>query len=372
MEHLRQLPHLRDLMIQGLRAPLPETVFPAFIPPSLKTLTLDHFHGPVLESLLQQLPPMLQASGAGLVQLTVITAVTISEESGTALARVLHTCSPTLKTFRIISADVSASIVDRDSAFEVALGLESCGGLERLEVPGEIFCSLPPTCPTFTRLTHLTFKGDNAPIDLTSPVWDLVASGLLPALTDLHIEASKGLSWGGEGQCGLARALEGVAGTLTRLTLEDLALSNVPPSAACRKLGAAIGKLRRLTFLSLRLSKDGRSYQAMGRGLAASEGCPLLSELHLKEVSRQNLGCLAYEPSLIVPSVQDLHISAGGPRGEGDDDVLVLVLYCGLVQMGYKHRSTPPLCFRPGSRASKSYEFCLAAVLRGGGIQATA
>jgi hypothetical protein len=376
MEHLRQLSHLRDLTIQGLRAPMPAAVFPAFIPPSLKTLTLDHVQGPALESLLQQMPPMLQASGAGLVELQVISAVTISEESGAELARVLQTCSPTLKTLRIISSDVSGGIVDRDSAFEVALGLESCAGLERLEVPGEIFCSLPPTCPAFTRLTHLTFKGDNAPIDLTSPVWGLVASGLLPALTDLHVKASKGLSWGAEGQCGLARALEGVAGTLTRLTLEDLALSNVPPSAACRALGFAMGKMRRLSYLSLRLSQDGQSYHAMGRGGAASGGCPPLSVLRMKDV-RQNLGCLAYEPSLIVPSVRNLHVSAGGGGREGED---VLVLYCGLVQMGYKRRFTtdlhaPPLSSHLGYRGigdNARLDFCLAAILRGGGIKARA
>jgi hypothetical protein len=82
MEHLRQLPNLRSLEIEGEQAPMREAVFPAFIPPSLKTLTLDHLHGPVLESLLLQLPPMLQASGAGLVELQVISTVKISDECG--------------------------------------------------------------------------------------------------------------------------------------------------------------------------------------------------------------------------------------------------------------------------------------------------
>jgi hypothetical protein len=259
--HLRQLLHLRSLEIEGENAPVPEAVFPAFIPPSLKTLTLDHLHGPLLESLLLQLPSMLQASGTGLVELKVISAATISEESGVALARVLQSCSSTLKTFRIVTADVPGSLFERDFGSEVALGLESCcEGLERLEVPWEVFKNLPPTCPAFTRLTHLTFKGDAAPIDLSSPVWDRVASGLLPALADLHLEAN-GLWWGNSWRYrGFLRALEeGVAGTLRRLTLQDESESHSPHSATCHELGVAIGKMRRLTYLSLRLTRDGKS-----------------------------------------------------------------------------------------------------------------
>jgi hypothetical protein len=337
MEHLRQLPHLRDLTIRGLEVSIPAAVFPAFIPPSLKTLTLDHLRGPVLESLLLQLPPMLQASGAGLEELQVISSWAICAESGVALARVLHTCSSTLKIFSVIDTAVSTRPLDRPCADEVALGLVSCcEGLERLEVPWEVFSRLPPTCPPFARLTHLRVTaGAYDPIDLASPVWNLVASGLLPALADLHLEGRKELSWERDGGCRLARALEGMAGTLRQLTLKDASLLKAPPSAACHELGLAVGKLRRLTFLSLQVSEDGRSYEAMGRGLAASGGCPLLSELRVNEIKR-NLGCLAFEPSLIVPTVRNLHISAG-IRGKEEE---ALVLYSGLVQMGYKPRLT--------------------------------
>jgi hypothetical protein len=353
MQHLRQLPHLLGLTIQGLRAPTTKTVFPAFIPPSLKTLTLDCLHGPQLRSLLRQLPPTLQASGASLVELKVISAVKISEENGIALARVLQSCSSTLKDFCIIIAEVSQSIFEPDTASEVVLGLESCcEGLERLEVPWEIFKSLPPTCPTFVRLTHLTVKGDDAWIDLTSPVWDRVANGLLPALTDLHLEACMGLWWGRNWACRVfLRALEAVAGTLRRLTLDDGTQSDYLNSPACHELGLNIGKMRRLSYLSLRLSPDGKSYEDIGGGLAASGGCPPLFELHLDGVKR-NMGPLAYEPSLIVPSVRSLHIS-GGVRWEG---VEALMLYCELVQMGYKYGLTTEL--------DETYKSCLAAIVK--------
>jgi hypothetical protein len=358
MEHLRQLPHLRVLTIQGLRAPMPEAVFPAFIPSSLKTLTLDCLHRSQLESLLLQLPPMLQASGAGLEALQVISAVKISDESGVALARVLQSCSSTLKTFRIVHADVSRSILKPHCAEEVALGLVSCGGLERLEMPWEIFKCLPPTCPTFTRLPHLTFRGDNAPIELTSPVWDRVTSGQLPALADFHLEGRKELSFAsGRGFSVFLCALEAVAGTLRRLTLRSAFVRRMPSTMGSR-LGVVIGKMRRLRYLSIRLTREGQFYHAMGCGLAAFGGCPQLRELHVSGV-RRDFDCLTFEPSLIVPSVRSLHISGG--EGEGED---VLVLYCGLVQMRYKHR----LITEPD--VHQNYHPCLAAILKAGGIHA--
>jgi hypothetical protein len=181
------------------------------------------------------------------------------------------------------------------------------------------------------------------------------ANGLLPAFVDLSVDSGR-FPWQSEGEkrpLQLARALEGVAGTLRRLTLEDLALSDAPPSTACHQLGVAIGKMRHLCHLSLRLSQDGRAYQDVGRGLAASGGCPPLFELHLNEV-RQNIGCLTAEPSLILPSVRSLHIS-GGLRNKGDD---ATVLLCALVQMGYKYGLTTEL------DVDQNYKSCLAAIVK--------
>jgi hypothetical protein len=163
LEHLRQLPLLRELKIEGGQSfnPDPAAVFPAFIPSSLKILTLDYRSERLLESLLRHLPSVLQASVAGLVELHVICADQISAQSGAALARVLQTCSPTLKSFRILSTDRLQGIFDPGFASEVAWGLASCcEGLERLEVPWAVFKSLPPNCPTFTRLAHLHIEDE--------------------------------------------------------------------------------------------------------------------------------------------------------------------------------------------------------------------
>jgi hypothetical protein len=197
-------------------------------------------------------------------------------------------------------------------------------------------------------------------IDLTSPVWDLMASGRMPDLAELCLHC-KQLSWGhcGKGAQGgyrLARALEGVAGTLKRLTLESDILHEDVPVAARHDLGVAIGKMRRLTYLSLCLFADGRAYQAVGRGLAASGGCPPLSELHLDRVQR-NIDGIVYETNLIVPSVRRLHIQAFVSASEED----ALLLCCGLVQVGYRHGFTHNM-------HSETYYSCLAAILKAGGI----
>jgi hypothetical protein len=303
---------------------------------------------------------MLHASGAGLEEISVGradgrgVAVVPPAECGAALAQLLHTCSATLKTIRISADDASRRVLNPAFTSEVALGLASCcEGLERLCVPWEVFEGLPPTCPAFKRLTHLNLENEARPIDTTSPVWDLVASGLLPALTDLSVH-STALSWGHEagGGCRLTRAFEGVAGTLRRLTLHSYTRV-VPPAGACHELGVAIGKLRRLTYLFLCLFKDGLDYQAVGQGLAASGGCPPLYELHVLGIE-QNMDCLIYEPDLIVSSVRDLH------TGGQITDQEALMLCCGLVKMGYKHRLTFPY-------VARNYHDCVA-ILEAGGI----
>jgi hypothetical protein len=244
------------------------------------------------------------------------------------------------------------------------LGLVSCcEGLERLHVPWGVFRSLPPTCPTFKRLTHLDLADGHrgGTVDVTSPVWDRVASGLLPALVHLSFIVRQGPAWNpaGDGGCQLAHALEGLAGMLTHLTLHFVRNQREPPVAVCQRLGAAIGKLGRLRFLSLHLSQDGRVYQAMGRGLAASGGCPPLLELHLRGVER-NMDCLVYEPSLIVPSVRRLHIT-----GDWSQE-LAQLMCCGLVRLGYRHRLEFEVL--DPSRRRNFDPACMRPILRLGGI----
>jgi hypothetical protein len=143
-----------------------------------------------------------------------------------------------------------------------------------------------------------------------------------------------------------------------------------------------MGKLRRLTYLSLQVSEDGRFYQAVGRGVLP-RGLPPgpLIELHLNQVMR-NLGCLALEPSLmILPRVRNLHISAGDTRGEGgggggagavlwttcvntcpcrwDTSIASPVSYTRPHQYGYGF----------GNQIRKvPYHSCLATILKAGGI----
>jgi hypothetical protein len=195
LEHLRHLPHLRSLRLQVLRAPTAKAVFPAFIPPSLKILILDRLGAPLVESLLGQLPSMLRGSGAGLEEITIISAVKTRAKGGAALACVLQACSSTLKGLCLLSAYTSTCILHPDFASNVASGLVSCcERLERLEVPWGVFKCLPPTCPAFKRLTQLCLNNDAATIRLTSPVWARMARGLVPAIADLSLDVHR-LSW---------------------------------------------------------------------------------------------------------------------------------------------------------------------------------
>jgi hypothetical protein len=229
---------------------------------------------------------------------------------------------------------------------ELVPGLVSCcATLEVLHCPWSVFSALPATCPAFPRLNELALHGsDDEAIDLASPAWGVVANGRLPALATLDIYSETTFKWSarseGEGLQAteavllLARAFEAVAGTLKLLALfsgygagEDDLLAG-----ACYELGAAIGKLRRLRHLELFLNgHDGRAYHAVGRGGAASGGCPELFTVEIGGLHK-NVDWLTYEPSLIVPSVRDLSISGRGTEEEA------LLLCCGLVQMGCKHR----------------------------------
>jgi hypothetical protein len=321
LELLRDLPHLRDLNLIGGWGFEDDVALPAFIPPSLKTLTLECIEAPLLETLMQFIS---STSGAGLEEVRLKQDVRLSAEAGAALARAFRTCSSTLKTVHIFSITDPGELINPAVASEVALGLVSCcEGLERLHVPGGVFSSLPPTCPAFTRLTHLhLFESREAEtFDLASPIWGLVASELLPVLTDFSFIFTR-LWWGkagegGEGGCRMERSLEAVAGTLRRLSIHFYAPPDLCDEVSY-ELGVAIGKMRHLTHLSLSLSENGRSYQAMGRGMAASGGCPPLFELEVYGV-KENAILLACEPSLIVPSVRELHVSLEGkcPQDEG-------------------------------------------------------
>jgi hypothetical protein len=75
-------------------------------------------------------------------------------------------------------------------------------------------------------------------------------------------------------------------------------------------LGAAIGRLVRLRSLYLNISKDGRDYHTLGRGMATG-GCPELWELQIESVAK-NAEYLALAPSVIVPSIRVMKVSTVG------------------------------------------------------------
>jgi hypothetical protein len=404
LQHLRCLPYLRGLELRGEEPPL-QSDFPPFIPPSLRTLTINILPLATLEALLRDLPSMLQASGARLEAIELWSATEeLSAAGGVAIAHLLRLSSPTLR--RLNLRDINLRILGLSCLSEVVPGLVSCcDTLEVLRCPAALFNALPAPCPGFPRLTELELDSAEYVVDMTSPGWGLLAGGGLPALASLAFAVVHGsLDAGGDGcsdhsdcvsiegresgcfdhdsvgeeddcsdrdsveggghacmehDCAgdgddvsceqgplegeeeeeeeeeeglLASALEGVARTLRRLTVEGLWWPDAPEGdGASYELGAAIGRLRRLQYLSIDLSSTGgRAYQAVGRGLADSGGCPELFELRVGGLSKE-IDCLTYEPSLIVPSVRYLHIRAACSDNEA------LLLGCSLVQVGYKY-----------------------------------
>jgi hypothetical protein len=358
LEPLRRLKHLQCLSLEFRR--VREAAFLPFIPPSLKILSLKIDRVETLESLLRELPSMLRLSGVSLQKFLLSHYYELSAECGAALAQVLRICSSTLKTVWL--TDYGDELGDFGTACIPGLvaGLTSCcDTLEVLKCPWAVFSALPATCPTFLRLTELDLDEKYEAGDL-SGAWEIVADGRLPALARLSVKGFKGLACV-QGNGRLARALEAVGGTLRRLTLSSLGEVQDPPAEACYELGAAIGKLRRLAHLKLNLFSDGRDYHAVGRGGADSGGCSQLFKVAIDGPSK-NIDWVTSEPSLVVPSVRELHIAGRGTEEE------LLLLCCGLVQAGYKHRLAMDLSASYGSDFPLSGRSCVRAILCGAGL----
>jgi hypothetical protein len=286
LEHLRRLP-LRRLELTLNRSG--SLVFPPFIPPSLKTLTLNVSRAGAFESLLRGLPSMLHTSRASLEGIKLWDDSEFSASVGAAFAQVLQACSSTL---RLMEVPIYLSHSERTAAFsrEMVPGLVSCcDELHVLKCPWSVFRAFPTTCASFTRLTELKLMGQQDLIEFTSPVWDLMANGKMPVLVTLELFTYRLARWGREegdkvnsGDSSLARAFEAVAATLRRLTLSTISGTKALDGyGACYELGAPIGRLRLLTYLHLDLFDDGRAYHAVGQGLTAAGGCPELLGLFL-------------------------------------------------------------------------------------------
>jgi hypothetical protein len=374
--HLRRLKHLRSLKLDcptvAQQAALP---FPPFIPPSLKSLDLLIPSVHLLESLLRQLSSLLSAGGARLEAVKIDREEDPFAEWDTALARVLHTCRFSLKTLELRDKMQRLNVA---YVPQLLPGLTSCcATLEVLDCPWPLFSALrTATCPTFPRLTTLNLEGTHEAVDLTSPVWDIMADGRLPALASLKVRFFQGVAWGqgeggGDGNDRLSRAFEAVAGTLRRLSLRvgrgdeaETVLVGVPAGAATH-LGLAIGKLRRLRYLNLELLRDGLEYRDLARGIAASGGCPELFELRIDFIEG-HFGEFLDKPCLVVPSLRNLKIFTHSAEDEA------LLLCCGLVHMGYRHRLHLALS-GPGDDNEDlppSVLACIRAILRGAGLNA--
>jgi hypothetical protein len=343
---VRQLPALARLEV-ALCGDLdhPVLYWPPFIPASLKALRIEISGGPLSWELLIALPGMLEASGARLDRLEVLIPSNF-KALGHGLAHVakaLHSCSTTLKGFLLstgyqgaLSAILDNEKYDCDSGdsritrsegsddiraakerlrvqwADVLLGVSACRQLHVLALPEitiePLFPPLPPPAD-FSCLTHLEIcdhEREHPPDDGQMGLWELMESGKLPALTKLSVRFEG--RWGGTEKVGsrVAPAFEAVAGTLTHLHLKRLGndtqwLSD--EKDVWYQMGMAVGKLRRLTDLTLSLSHDGRVYDAFAQGLIVGGGGPPLPLLSRVMVQGETANADRVT-SLLLPSVR--------------------------------------------------------------------
>jgi hypothetical protein len=327
---------------------------PPFIPPSLKALSIETDREVRDNSLLCALPGMLGASGARLERLevrfssqhTVIFADLVN------LAEALRCCSPTLKHFHLSARDHSCIQIRHPWAddyedqmerlrvqwAEVLAGVSACRELQVLILRHiEVEHCFPPGA-AFARLTHLEIH--DRPQEHAGGVglWELMASGGLPALATLKVTPLGRWGWE-EVRTRMAPGLEAVAGTLTRLHLGRFKDSSRgqwldEEEEGAYEVGLAVGKLRRLKDLTLHLSDDGRAYDALAQGLTASGGDPPLPLLWRLEVPgiRSHPDLLT---SLLLPSVRVLVTPIFIEDSRSHHTALLMA--CALRREGYKH-----------------------------------
>jgi hypothetical protein len=282
---------------------------------------------------------MLAASGARLERLEVsLPSELITRGEGLVhLAQALRCCAPTLKVFRLETEPrrwVKNECEQlREEWGELLAGVSCCRELEVLALPTVKIEPLFPPGTAFDRLTHLDisdFERDHPSGAGVMGLWELMASGGLPALAKLQVVLRGRWEGADEVKRRVGPAFETVAGTLTRLYLatyrDDAWVAGVG-----YELGVAVGKLRRLKDLALDFSKDGQAYHAVAQGVAASGGdrpLPLLWRVEIIPGDVQaNAHLLA---SLLPPSVRIFICDHESTQG-------ALLTACGLRQVGYEH-----------------------------------
>jgi hypothetical protein len=325
---VRHLPALTKLELEVYHGEGDPVQWPPFIPTSLKALRMElqEFDDPFeLDPLLSVLPGMLEASEAGLNRLEIIIPHICEclNDGLVHLAEALRYCSSTLKgcllttgyydALRVYQApdeDGYDTLVEqlREQWADLLAGVSACRELQVLVLPNIKMEPLFPPGTAFGRLIHLEIcdhEREHPPDAGMVGLWELMASGGLPALAKLSVRL-KGRGWRVEDvRHRMMPALEAVAGTLTHLHLEK----PVPDQERDEEvdvgyeLGVAVGKLWRLKDLALELSQDGRVYDAFAQGLAASGGerpLPLLWRVWLPGGVKANADLLA---SLLLPTV---------------------------------------------------------------------
>jgi hypothetical protein len=333
---------LRDSVRVRDSVPVPVS-WPPFIPPSLKALRIELWDmGPSTASLVRALPGMLEASGARLDRLEVLvpSESDIGEDGLVHLTEALRCCSPTLKGFLLGGSNIHFPLPGEAQDVQwsnVLAGVSRCRELQVLVLPAYIDVEpLFPPGTAFSRLTHLDIcdhEREDPPGAGVMGLWELMASGGLPALTKLSVTLNG--RWGGveEVRTRVAPALEAAAGTLTHLHLAKVWFR---PSKWLSdevdmgyEWGVAVGKLRRLKELALCLSLDGLFYQAMAQGLAAASEWERPLPMLWRVITRWLTANADLVASLLLPSVR-VFISC-----PSDDQVNATAF--GLRQAGYKH-----------------------------------
>jgi hypothetical protein len=322
--------------------------WPHFIPPSLKALRVDLIwlhHRAIVEPFLHALPGMLGASGARLERLDIQPNYDFTRigDGLSSVAQALRCCSPTLKDFRLLtdcnSIDIDSEAEDHADQLErlrvqwadVMAGVSACRELQVLKLPQTLKVEpLFPPVTTFARLTNLQIgdhEREHPPDAGEMGLWELMASGGLPALAKLSVSILNRRAGVEEIKTWVAPALVAVAGTLTQLDFWSPAGGS---DGDHYELGVAVGKLRRLKDLALSLSVDGRAYDAFAQSLAASGGgrpLPLLWRVRATSWVSSNADLLS---RLLLPSVRVFLSCHKGARS-------ALLMACALRQAGYKH-----------------------------------
>jgi hypothetical protein len=114
----------------------------------------------------------------------------------------------------------------------------------------------------------------------------------------------------------MVAAFGGVAGTLKDLTLIQGDFEKVvdggEAEGVLQQLGEATGKLRRLETLHLDIERQGLAYHRVAQGMAKG-ACPVLQSLTC--TIKSGAAWLGARPSIILPSVQALHMTFDSTAG---------------------------------------------------------